>query len=131
MPSLHYRNFLQTIVDSKAKTRLIIVTKENDETSKQAVEMFAPLKSQIETRLINKTSSKNYQIIDNKEVWIATQQKTETGFPCMLWTNDQNIIDVYKENFKKAWSRARSSAALAIAISSFTWIALSLLQLID
>lgn len=129
--SLHYRNFIQTIVDSKAKTRLIVVTKENDETSKQAVEMFAPLKGQIEARLINKTASKNYQIIDNKEVWIATQQKTETGFPCMLWTNDQNIIDVYKENFKKAWSHARLSAALAITVSSFTWLAISLLQLID
>ena len=128
--SMHFRDFLQTIADSKAKTRLIIVTKDDNDMTKQAMEKIAPFTGQFAARSINKTTCKNYQIIDNKEIWIATQQKTETGNPCMLWTNDQNIIDVYKENFKKAWNRARSTVALGITVSSFTCVAISFLELL-
>jgi hypothetical protein len=72
---------------------------------------------------------KEYQIIDNKEVWIATQQKTETGYPCILWTTSQNIIDVYKENFKKAWKHARAIMALGITVS-FTFVTISFVGLL-
>ncbi len=129
-PSMNYfRDFFQTIADNKAKTRLIIVTNDDEDTVKQTVEKIAPITGQFTAKSINKTTCKNYQIIDNKEIWIATQQKTETGYPCMLWTNDQNIIDVYKENFKKAWNRA-STVALGITVSSFTCVALSFLELL-
>jgi sugar-specific transcriptional regulator TrmB len=127
-PSMHYfRDFLQTIADNKAKTRLIVVTNDDNDTAKQAIEKIAPVTGQFTAKSINKTTCKNYQIIDNKEIWIATQQKTETGYPCMLWTNDQNIIDVYKENFEKAWNHALSAIALGITVSSFTGVAISFL----
>ena len=128
-PSVHFRDFLQTIADTKAKTRLIVVSKDDDNTTKQAIEKIAPFTGQFAAKSINKNTCKNYQIIDNKEIWIATQQKTETGYPCMLWTNDQNIIDVYKENFKKAWNHARATVAVGITISSFTCVSLSFLEL--
>jgi sugar-specific transcriptional regulator TrmB len=129
-PVNYFRDFLQTIADSNAKTRLIIVTDENEETVKQTIEKLAPKTNQFTVKIVNKTTCKNYQIIDNKEIWIATQQKTETGNPCMLWTNDRNIIDVYKENFKKAWSQTRVALALGISISSFTFLALSCMDLL-
>ena len=130
-PSMHYyRDFLQTIADNKAKTRLIIVTSDDNDTVKQTVEKIAPNTGQFTVKTINKTICKNYQIIDNKEVWIATQQKTETGYPCILWTNDQNVIDVYKENFRKAWSHAKTTIALGVTISSFTCVSISFLELL-
>jgi sugar-specific transcriptional regulator TrmB len=129
-PVNYFRDFLQTIADSNAKTRLIIVTNENEETVKQTISKLAPNTNQFTVKIANKTTFKNYQIIDNKEIWIATQQKTETGNPCMLWTNDRNIIDVYKENFKKAWSQTRAALALGISISSFAFIALSCMDLL-
>lgn len=109
MPALHYfRNFIQTIADNNAKTRLIVVASDDKDVVKQTIEKIAHSKGQFTAKFINKSVSKNYQVIDNKEVWIATQQKTEIGYPCILWTNDQNIVDAYKENFKKTWNHPRA-----------------------
>ena len=130
-PVNYFRDFLQTIAESNAKTRLLIVTNENEETVKQTIEKLAPNINQFTVKIVNKTTCKNYQIIDNKEIWIATQQKTETGNPCMLWTNDRNIIEVYKENFKKVWIQTRTALALGISISSFTFLALSCMDLLN
>ena len=104
----HFRDFLQTIADNNAKSRLIVVTSDDKEAVKQTIEKIAPSKGQFTAKFINKSVCKNYQVIDNKEVWIATQQKTEIGYPCILWTNDQNIVDAYKENFKKTWNHPRA-----------------------
>jgi sugar-specific transcriptional regulator TrmB len=105
-PFVHYfRDFFQTIAHNKIKTRLIVVT--NNDTDGQTLERMAPITGRFTVKSLNKTACKNYLIIDNMEAWIVTQQKTEKGYPCILWTNDRNIIDVYKENFKKAWNCAR------------------------
>lgn len=53
------------------------------------------------------TRSKNYQIFDGRELCISTQQKTESEFPCILWTNDENIIIIYKDHFAKIWEEAK------------------------
>ena len=127
----YFRDFLQTIADSNVKTRLIIVTNEDEDTVKQAVEKIAPNTNQFIVKTIDKTTCKNYQIIDNKEIWIATEQKTENGNSCMLWTNDRNIIDVYRENFKKAWNHAKSTLTMSLTISSITCIAFSFLELFN
>jgi sugar-specific transcriptional regulator TrmB len=114
----YFRDFLQAIADSNAKTRLIIVTNEEEETVKQTIEKIAPKTNHFLIKMIDDRICKSYQIIDNKEIWIATQQVTESGYPCMLWTNDRNIIDVYRENFKKAWSSARLNLAMYLTVSS-------------
>jgi sugar-specific transcriptional regulator TrmB len=129
-PTMHYfRDFLQTITN-KVKTRLIIVTNNNDSRAKQTIENLPLTADKFTVKSINKTTCKNYQIIDDNEVWIATQQKTGTGFPCFLWTNDKNVIDVYKEDFKKTWNRAKAAIALGITISSFTCLSISFMQLL-
>jgi hypothetical protein len=103
----HFRDFLSAVTHTKAKTRLIVVT--NDSVNaKQAIESIAPFTGEITAKLIAKATCKNYQILDNKEIWISVQQKTESGHPCVLCTNDQNIIDVYMESFRKVWSRAKT-----------------------
>ncbi|MGE5533123.1 MAG: TrmB family transcriptional regulator [Bacillota bacterium] len=126
----NFRDFLQSIAQAKAKTRLIVVTKENDETTKGAIEKIAPAIGQFTAKSIDKVTCKNYQIIDNKEIWIATQQKTETDHPCMLCTNDGNIIDVYKENFKKTWNHAKTVITIGALVSSLTFLSFSFIDLI-
>jgi sugar-specific transcriptional regulator TrmB len=128
-PSIHFKDFLRKISSSQAKTRLIVVSKESDETVKQAIEKIAQPKGQFATRTIGKNTCKNYQIIDGKEIWIATQQKTESGYPCMFWTNDQNIIEVYKENFKKAWNRAKTTAIMGVTVSSVACMLVSFVEM--
>ena len=103
----HFRDFLSAIAHTKAKTRLIVVSNDN-ENAKQAIEKIAPFTGEFIAKLIDKATCKNYQILDNKEIWIAVQQKTESGHPCILCTNDPNIIDVYKESFRKVWNRAKA-----------------------
>ncbi len=128
-PSVHYKDFFRKIASSYTKTQLIVVSKETEENTKQAIEKIAPTKGKFAAKIISKNTSKNYQIIDNEEIWIATQQKTESGHPCMFWTNDQNIIEVYKDNFKKAWSRAKATIMLGVTVSSVACMLLSCMDI--
>ncbi len=104
----HFRDYLQAIADAKANTQLIIVSQESSEVVKQTVDKIAPSNGQFTAKIVRKTGSKNYQIVDNREVWIAIQQKTETGYPCILWTNDQNIVDNYREGFSSLWNNPKA-----------------------
>ena len=74
----------------------------------QIVEKIAPRNGSYKVKLIDRCACKNYQLIDNKEVWIATQQKTQTGYPSILWTNDTNIVGAYRENFNETWNNPRA-----------------------
>ena len=99
---------LQTIAENEIKIRLIIEAPECENLVRTTIEKIGNNnKNYFMAKLIRKTTSKNYQIIDDKEAWITTQQKTESGFPCMLWTNDKNIINTYEEQFAKTWEDAK------------------------
>jgi len=109
-PLLHdFRNFLQMIAEKDAKIKLIIVSTNDEEEIRQIVENIAPNKGQFRAKLIYKSICKDYQVVNNKEVWIETQQKTETGRPCLFWTNDLNIVNVYVDNFKRTWAHLKTS----------------------
>lgn len=104
-PGLHYYSDLfRYIADHKAKLRIVLIGADNKEVVKQVVDKLASKNATVHVKLLQKTVSKNFQIIDNNEAWVATQQKTEQGYPCILWTNDSNVVDVYKEYFKKVWN---------------------------
>lgn len=123
--SRHFRDLLQTTVGNKVKTRLIIFTKGDSDNVKGCIEKIAPSTGQFIAKSIKKDTYTNYQIIDNKEIWIGTQQKTENGSQCMLWTNDQNIIHIYRENFKRIWNQGRTLISIGVSISSLTCFVLS------
>ena len=108
-PGPHYfRDLLYAIAQSKAKLRLVIISSDGIESIKQTVDKVALNHLQLHIKHIPRSTCKNFQIIDNKEVWLATQQKTELGYPCILWTNDSNIVDAYRENFKKIWNDVKA-----------------------
>ncbi len=104
----HFRSYIQSIADADANTQLIVVSSEVTEAVKQTVDKIAPTHGQFCAKLFKKSGCKNYQVVDSKEVWISIQQKTETGYPCILWTNDQNIIDTYKESFNAVWTNPKA-----------------------
>jgi hypothetical protein len=108
-PGLHYYSDLfRNIADHKAKLRIVLISADSKEAVKQVVDKLASKNATVHVKLLKKTVSKNFQIIDNQEAWVATQQKTELGYPCILWTNDSNVVDVYKEYFKKIWNDSRA-----------------------
>ena len=55
-------------------------------------------------KLIHKSVSTPYYIIDHKEMWISREKATESGFPSVLWTNSEPIVKFREENFEKAWN---------------------------
>ena len=97
------------IEDSKAKLRLIIVGSESKDEVIQIVEKIAPRNGSFKVKLIDRCACKNYQLIDDNEVWIATQQKTQTGYPSILWTTDSNIVEAYLENFNETWNNPKAT----------------------
>jgi sugar-specific transcriptional regulator TrmB len=129
-PSVHYhRHFLQKIAHNNTKTRLIVVTRDNNEKIKQVIEKIAAFKGPFIAKSINKIVCNDFQIVDNKEIWIATEQETDSGAPCVLWTNDRNILSAYKENFKKVWNRGNLAMAIGMSVSWLVWVAISFLGL--
>jgi sugar-specific transcriptional regulator TrmB len=102
----YYVEFLQSLKENNSKGLLLVTSQDSPALVRQSVEKIAPYKGNFTAKLIDKKMFRQYQIIDRKEVWIAVQQKTETGFPCMLCTNDQNIIDVYSEHFRRQWTHS-------------------------
>ena len=103
-PGLHYYSDLfRYIADHKAKLRILLISADHKGAVKQVIDKLASKNASVHVKLLQRTVSKNFQIIDNQEAWVATQQKTEQGYPCILWTNDSNVVDVYREYFKKVW----------------------------
>jgi sugar-specific transcriptional regulator TrmB len=103
-----YKQYFQMLADNGIKTHLILVGAENPTDLKKLVEKIAPRNGYLTAKAMERCASKDYQVIDNSEVWIATQQKTPEGYPAILWTNDVNMVESYLENFREAWSNPKA-----------------------
>jgi len=104
-PLTRLHEFIAMLSDRKTKICLLAVTHENFETVCKTIEKMHPNEN-FSAKHISKKIFKHYLILDRKEVWIATEQKTESGFPCILWTNDKNIVQVYEEYFDIGWNQS-------------------------
>lgn len=105
-PLTKLHEFITLLSERKTKTLLLAVTPEDIETVSRTIEKLQPHQSYFTAKHIGRSILKHYLIMDRKEVWIATEQKTESGFPCILWTNDKNIVQAYEENFDISWSHS-------------------------
>lgn len=104
-PLTRLHEFVTTLSDRKAKISLLVVSHDDLETVYKTVEKMQ-LHENFTAKHISTKILKHYLILDRKEVWIATEQRTESGFPCILWTNDKNIVQVYEEYFDIGWNRS-------------------------
>jgi sugar-specific transcriptional regulator TrmB len=105
----YYMEFIQELPKNKAKSSIVLLSVDDKEKARKTIEQIAPDSGAFIVKVLNRKIQRQYQIIDRKEVCIAVQLKTETGVPCMLWTNDKNIVDVYVEHFNKMWSHSQAN----------------------
>ncbi len=104
------RMIQENLGSSPAKIKLFVLIQNPEDIEKtlQAFEKLNLNQNPVVTKSIRMNTFKHHLILDQKEVWIATEQKTESGFPCLLWTNDRNIVHVYEEYFEKGWNHSKT-----------------------
>jgi sugar-specific transcriptional regulator TrmB len=96
--------FIKIVANQKIKTSMLLVNLRNPESARKTIEKLVANRDLFRVKLIDRNIFKHYMIFDRREVWIATEQKTESGFPCVFWTNDKNIVHVYEDYFDKGWN---------------------------
>jgi sugar-specific transcriptional regulator TrmB len=104
-PLTRLHEFIAMLSNKKTRTMLLAVTPESPNIVYKTIEKMQPHEN-FTAKHISKNIFKHYLLLDRREVWIATQQKTQSGFPCILWTNDKNIVQVYEEYFDIGWNRS-------------------------
>lgn len=103
-PLTRLHEFIGLVSDRKIKTYLLAVTRENTETLERTVRQLSPNPKLFRLKHMPQPLFNLFLILDRREVWIATEQTTESGFPCILWTNDHNVVKVYEDNFENCWN---------------------------
>lgn len=99
-----FRERFQTLARKGVRIQIIVEDLNKEDLVKKTLEKIKPKRGDFAAKLIYKSKAIPYQIIDHKEVWISRKKETESGFPCVLWTNCWNIVQFFEENFKEAWN---------------------------
>ncbi len=97
----------QLLADHDVRTRIIVDNIVNVVDAQKILKFVIPNTGDFVIRQNQEVTVKPYLIIDNKEVFITTQRKTANELQCLIWTNSQNIISIYKDNFEKVWEKSK------------------------
>jgi sugar-specific transcriptional regulator TrmB len=98
-----FRDRFKTI-DKEVRIRIMIKNVENDNEISNIVKKIRPEHKDFMVKIINNSESIPYYIIDQRELWIGMKNRTEVGLPCVLWTNERNIIKFFQDSFNEAWN---------------------------
>jgi sugar-specific transcriptional regulator TrmB len=104
----HFREHFQKLSRKGAKIKVIVEKLNNEDLVKKALEKIKPDNGDFAAKLISKSIPLPYRIMDNKELFVYRKKTTESGLPCVLWTNGKNIVQFYKENFERVWHNPRA-----------------------
>lgn len=99
-----FREHFQKLSKRGAGIRIIVENLDNEDLVKRTLEKMKPNRGNFAAKLIYKSKSLPYQITDHKEVWISGKKETESGLPCVLWTNGRNMVQFFDESFKETWN---------------------------
>lgn len=99
-----FREHFQTMARRGARIRIMVENLNNEDLVKRTLEKIRPNRGDFVAKLIYKSKSIPYLIIDHKELWVGRKEETESGFPCVLWTNGKNMTQFFDESFKEAWN---------------------------
>ena len=99
----HFRDNFQKISRRGVKIRLILESLEGEFEARKLLDKIRPRKGNFNAKLLHKTSIP-YKIVDGQDLWIRRRKLSESGLPCILWTNAKSLLDFYKENFEEAWN---------------------------
>ena len=115
-PLTRLHEIVESVAAKSIRLSLLVAPFEDLDTVKKTVEKLRPNQNKIYTKGISRGTFKHFLIVDRREVWIATEQKTESGFPCILWTNDRNIVQVYEEYFDMGWNHPEAVTLFPIIV---------------
>ena len=108
MRGLNFHRRFRTAINNGAKVRLLIEAPRMVEQIGSIVERVRPDSANFTAKLSICKSPKPFQIIDRKEVWVSTKLKSESGIPCVLWSNGKNIFEAYHERFERIWNNKKT-----------------------
>jgi DNA-binding MarR family transcriptional regulator len=104
-----YKQYFQMLANCGIKIQLMLIGAENPVDLVRAVEKLVPRDGILLVKTLEHCPSKDYQVVDGAEVWIATKQKALESLPVILWTNDANIVGTYLESFNEAWNNPKAA----------------------
>jgi sugar-specific transcriptional regulator TrmB len=107
-PVTKLNEILDLLTGKQIKLSLLVTPIEGLDTVRKVIDSLNQSQSRVTIKGISNGKFKNYIIADRREVWIQTEQKTESGFPGILWTNDKNVVQVYEENFDINWNNSNT-----------------------
>jgi sugar-specific transcriptional regulator TrmB len=96
-------------IDKGVKIRIIIKNVENMKAVMSIIKKISHPNNKIEVKIIQDDGSIPYYIFDQRELWVSMEKKTEIGLPCVLWTNDKNMIKFFQYNFNEAWDTPKAN----------------------
>lgn len=105
--SLRASKRFQSLAENGVKTRIIldIPRKKSDLNMLQNI---IPRQDDFFIKIVkNETTLKPYIIIDDKNIYVSTKRRTPNQLPCVLHTNSENVISVYRDNFESTWIKAK------------------------
>jgi sugar-specific transcriptional regulator TrmB len=85
------------------KVRILVVNCDYELVTK-IFKKIIPEQVDIIAKLIHKKQAIPYYVIDQKEVWISMEELTESGIPCVLWTNSRNMVKFFQDSFEESWN---------------------------
>jgi len=77
---------------------------------KKIIEKTLPKSNDFQIKIIHKSESIPYYIVDDCELWFSMKKKTASGLPCMLWSNSRNIEDFFVNCFNESWKSQKASS---------------------
>lgn len=102
------RQNFQQLDRNKVKVRIIVENPSDDELVKKILKRAIPKQADITAKLILKNEAIPYYVIDHNEVWISMEKETESGLPCVLWTNSRNMVKFFQDSFDEAWNNTNA-----------------------
>ena len=109
-PNFHER--FRKATNNGAKIRLLIEAP-RIERIESIVERVRPQSDNFTAKFLISKSPKPFQIVDQEEVWVSTALKSESGTPCVLWSNGENIVETYSERFERLWNDKKARTILS------------------
>ena len=92
----------------KVKTRMIVENSSKNEVMK-VITPIIPKNRNFEVKIANTNESLSYYVIDQNELWITLQKKTESELPCILWTNDKKMVMFFQKSFNRSWNNSKAA----------------------
>ena len=106
-----HERFLKAI-NNGAKIRLLLEAPRKDKTIEGIAERVRSDSDNFTAKFVICKSPKPFQVIDREDVWISTSLKSKSGLPCVLWSNGDNIVAIYHEQFERMWNSKKAETML-------------------